>query len=64
MPVNNAALVDYIPFDNITNENFAQMFEANVRGPIKAVQAVLPVIRKGGRIINISSRGSKKDNCE
>ena len=59
LPVNNAAIVDYIPFTNITDDNFATMFEANVRGPIKTVQAVLPVIRKGGRIINISSRGAR-----
>ena len=59
LPVNNAAIVDYIPFTNITDDNFATIFEANVRGPIKIVQAVLPVIRKGGRIINISSRGAR-----
>ncbi|KAH8820202.1 hypothetical protein F5884DRAFT_849475 [Xylogone sp. PMI_703] len=57
--VNNAAHVDYIPFENIDDENFAKMFEINIREPIKTVQAILRVIKSGGRIINISSRGAR-----
>ncbi|KAM0451967.1 hypothetical protein ACHAPV_009783 [Trichoderma viride] len=57
--VNNAAIADYIPFDAINDDNFAKLFEANVRGPVKLIQAVLPVIRKGGRIVNITSRGAR-----
>lgn len=57
--VNNAAIAEYIPFDAINDENFAKLFEANVRGPVKFIQAALPVIRKGGRIVNVTSRGAR-----
>ena len=57
--VNNAAIVEYIPFDVVDDAAFARLFQANVRAPIKTVQAVLPVIRNGGRIINISSRSAR-----
>ncbi len=40
-------------------EVYNDMFEINVRGPIFLVQAVLPVIRRGGRIINISSLAAR-----
>jgi NAD(P)-dependent dehydrogenase (short-subunit alcohol dehydrogenase family) len=43
----------------VTDAHFAELFETNVRGPFKIVQAVLPVIRRGGRIIQISSRAAR-----
>jgi 3-oxoacyl-[acyl-carrier protein] reductase len=57
--VNNAAVVDFLPFENITPEVFARTFDGNVLGPIALIQAVLPVIRKGGRIINVTSKASR-----
>jgi 3-oxoacyl-[acyl-carrier protein] reductase len=57
--VNNAAIVDFLPFDTITPDTFAKTFEANVLGPIGFIQAVLPVIRKGGRIVNVTSRAAR-----
>jgi 3-oxoacyl-[acyl-carrier protein] reductase len=57
--VNNAAVVDFLPFETISPENFAKSFEANVLGPIGFIQAALPVIRKGGRIINLTSRAAR-----
>lgn len=57
--MNNAALAETIPFPTVTDDDFARILEANLRGPIKAIQAVLPVINPGGRIINISSRAAR-----
>lgn len=35
------------------------ILQVKVRGPAFMAQAVLPVISRGGRIINVSSRGAK-----
>ncbi|KAH8799808.1 hypothetical protein F5884DRAFT_117496 [Xylogone sp. PMI_703] len=54
--VNNAACSDLYPLSDISETNFNQIFHTNVLGPLMLIRAVLPHIRKGGRIINISSR--------
>jgi len=54
--VNNTAFYDFMPFDAITPDDFIKMFNTNVLGLIALIQALLPVILKGGRIINITSR--------
>ncbi|KAF4461576.1 short-chain dehydrogenase reductase sdr [Fusarium albosuccineum] len=53
--VNNAAIVCIKPLTEVTNEDFENSMNANVRGPLLFTKAVLPHLRKGGRIINISS---------
>lgn len=53
--VNNAGVVQQIPFADLTPENFAAVYDVNVRGLIFMTQAVLPHLRAPGRIINISS---------
>ena len=40
-------------------DDFSKVFDTNFRGPALMIKAVIPVIRKGGRIINVSSRGAK-----
>jgi 3-oxoacyl-[acyl-carrier protein] reductase len=57
--VNNAASGKMLDFMKTDLEVYNDMFEINVRGPIFLVQAVLPVIRRGGRIINISSLAAR-----
>jgi 3-oxoacyl-[acyl-carrier protein] reductase len=53
--VNNAAILDKTPFDQVTADAFDHSFQVNVRAPFFVIQRALPLIRDGGRIINISS---------
>jgi 3-oxoacyl-[acyl-carrier protein] reductase len=54
--VNNAAIATYdATADKATREQFDREFAVNVRAPFFIVQRALPLLRDGGRIINISS---------
>jgi 3-oxoacyl-[acyl-carrier protein] reductase len=54
--VNNAAIVTYdATIDNATPEQFDREFAINVRAPFFITQRALPLLRDGGRIVNISS---------
>ena len=44
----------------MTAEHFDEVFHLNVRAPLFMVQAVLPHLRRPGRIINISSVGARE----
>ena len=57
--VNNAAELQIQVVQDITPEDFDSIFYANVRAPLLLVQAVLPHLRRPGRIINISSIASR-----
>jgi 3-oxoacyl-[acyl-carrier protein] reductase len=45
--------------EDITTAHFEQVFNLNVRAPLLMVQAVLPHLRRPGRIINIGSVGGR-----
>ena len=54
--VNNAAIVTYEgTIDGATPEQFDREFAINVRAPLFITQRALPLLRDGGRIINITS---------
>lgn len=53
--VNNAAVWDAAPVDQIDLDHYARVFDTNVKGVIATTIAALPKIKNGGRIINISS---------
>jgi 3-oxoacyl-[acyl-carrier protein] reductase len=53
--VNNAAIGASSDLEHTTLEEFNQIFAVNVRSPFFIVQRALPLLRDGGRIINISS---------
>lgn len=56
--VNNAAVFDSAPLDELTVERWDAVFETNVRGPFLVAREALPHLRKaGGRIVNIGSLG-------
>lgn len=57
--VNNAGVELVKPFHEVTPEDFAEVFEVNVRAPLLMLQAVHPHLRAPGRIINIGSVGSR-----
>jgi len=54
--VNNAAIMELRGIDSITPDDIWRTMTTNFAGPLLMVQAVLPFIRRGGRIINLSSR--------
>lgn len=57
--VNNIGGGQYCPFEETGEALFDWTFNLNVRVPFFVTQALLPRLRDGGRIINISSAGSR-----
>ncbi|MGI5231220.1 SDR family NAD(P)-dependent oxidoreductase [Actinoallomurus sp. CA-142502] len=53
--VNNAALSGTGPIESDTPAAFDRLFAVNVRAPYFLIQRALPMLRDGGRIINIGS---------
>jgi 3-oxoacyl-[acyl-carrier protein] reductase len=54
--VNNAAITSYAAtIDKATQRDYDEAFAVNVRAPLFITQRALPLIRDGGRIINVSS---------
>jgi 3-oxoacyl-[acyl-carrier protein] reductase len=57
--VNNAAVYDFLPLEEITERHFDRMFDLNVKGLLFATQAAAAAMDgKGGTIINIGSMAS------
>lgn len=59
--VHSAALFHAMPLEAVTVEDFYKVYSINVLGPILLTQAVKPYLPtdRSGRIVNISSIGSK-----
>ena len=53
--VNNAGMGTYGPIAQTTPDQFDQMVNAHLKGPFFLTQALLPLMKDGGRIINVSS---------
>lgn len=53
--INNAGRFVSKPFDEVTEDEFEQLFSTNVKGPFFLVQKMVRLIPEGGRVINISS---------
>lgn len=62
--VNNAGVEFGGSIQDITPEDFAKMYHVNVRGPLLLTKAVVPHLRAPGRIINMSSVGSRSGFAE
>lgn len=58
--VNNAALADIAPLENIDQSEIRRMFDVNVQATILITQAVTPGMkaRRKGRIVNLGSRAA------
>lgn len=59
--INNAGQGLYAPVESVDMEKYHEIMELNVFAPLRAMQLVIPIMRKqgGGMILNISSRVSK-----
>jgi len=53
--VNNAGDGAYVPFAETTEATFDHLFAVHLKGPYFLTQALLPLLRDGGRIVNLSS---------
>lgn len=55
--VNNAALLDVAPIDEVTEDSLERLFRVNQLGPVLGIQAVVPSMRTlgYGSIVNIGS---------
>jgi NAD(P)-dependent dehydrogenase (short-subunit alcohol dehydrogenase family) len=57
--VNNAGLGKRAVIEDITEDDFDLLLQTNLKSPFFLVQALLPQLRDGGRIVNISSMGTR-----
>ncbi|MEO6092217.1 MAG: SDR family NAD(P)-dependent oxidoreductase [Novosphingobium sp.] len=59
--INNAALENFCPFPDITEDNWDRLMAVNLRGAYILVQVVLPDMLEGGwgRIVNLSAIGAQ-----
>ena len=55
--INNAGYLVNKPFPEITPEDFTTSYQINVIGVMQTVQALIPKMRSGAHIVNISSMG-------
>ncbi|KAK1448647.1 short chain dehydrogenase [Colletotrichum melonis] len=53
--VNNAGITSKLPVSDVTPANFQESIDVNLKGPFFMSQAVIPHLRRPGRIINITS---------
>jgi 3-oxoacyl-[acyl-carrier protein] reductase len=60
--VNNVGFAQIRPFDELSEENWEQVWQLNVMSYVRAIQAVLPGMRErsSGRIVNVSSTAGKR----
>ena len=64
--VNNAGLSKVVPFEEITDALWEQMFDINVRGTFVVTQIVLPDMKaaRWGRIVNMSSSSAQTGSAQ
>ncbi len=64
--VNNAGISNFIPFEELTDNDWDRMFEINTKGTFIVTQVVLPDMKAAGwgRVINISSSSAQSGSVE
>lgn len=60
--VNNAGIHSVSPIGQLTEEEFARVLAINVSTPVFVVQRALPLLRDGGRIVNMGSAATRIAN--
>jgi NAD(P)-dependent dehydrogenase (short-subunit alcohol dehydrogenase family) len=53
--VNNAGTGLHMPYPDVLSAQFDTMVNVHIKGPYFLTQALLPVLRDGGRILNVST---------
>lgn len=64
--VNNAGISNFIPFEELTDDDWEIMFEINTKGTFIVTQEVLPDMKAAnwGRVVNISSSSAQTGSLE
>lgn len=57
--VNNAGVGKRAAIEDISEEDFDRILQVNLKSPFFLIKSLLPHLRDGGRIINISSMGTR-----
>ncbi|QEV22169.1 SDR family NAD(P)-dependent oxidoreductase [Streptomyces alboniger] len=57
--VNNAGIHSVSPIGQLTEEEFERLLAVNVSTPVFVVQRALPLLRDGGRIVNMGSAATR-----
>ncbi|MFE3376141.1 SDR family NAD(P)-dependent oxidoreductase [Streptomyces anulatus] len=60
--VNNAGIHSATPIGQLTEEEFTRVLAVNVSAPVFVVQRSLPLLRDGGRIVNMGSAATRIAN--
>jgi 3-oxoacyl-[acyl-carrier protein] reductase len=60
--VNNVGFAEIRSFDELTDENWEQIWELNVMSYVRTIRAALPPLRErgGGAIVNVASSAGKR----
>ncbi|MCO8270074.1 SDR family oxidoreductase [Actinoplanes sp. TRM 88003] len=53
--VNNASIATAAPIDQLTPDEFDRVFTINTKFPLFAIRAATPLLRDGGRVVNVST---------
>ena len=64
--VNNAGISNFIPFEELTDDDWDRMFEINTKGTFVVTQVVVPDMKAAGwgRVVNISSSSAQTGSIE
>jgi 3-oxoacyl-[acyl-carrier protein] reductase len=57
--INNAGVSIRATIEEVSEDDFARLLQTNLQSPFSLIKALLPRLRDGGRIINISSMGTR-----
>jgi len=57
--VNNAGIGKRVTIEDITEDDLDEILQVNLKSPFLLIKALLPQLRDGGRIVNISSMGTR-----
>ncbi|GGH16486.1 agropine synthesis reductase [Alsobacter metallidurans] len=60
--VNNAGIAPFVGLEDGTDEALDQLFDVNVKGPFRVIQAALPHLKASGqgRVVNVASLSGKR----
>ncbi len=62
--VHNAGLLINKPFPDLTDDDWRQMLEVNLLGPVRLTRALITRLKKESHIVNISSMGGYQESSK
>ena len=62
--INNAGLLINKPFTELTNKDFDNLFDTNVKSTFKIIRDLMPHFAKNAHIVNISSMGGYQGSAK